>query len=355
MALPLWTTWSGNTIPPTGYQSAYARGQPGALASLRNEGLRARGRGFKSHRPHYPPNPPPSSEIATFAFHLNKNGYRDSTIRGTVHTLKALAHHVNLLDPESVKAHLAKAECSINRKAKICEDLDRFYKYKGTQWVKPHYQRVDVLPFVPTSQEVTDLIACLGPKMSVFAQLLKETGCRFGEGYNLRWQDINSENNTVTISALKGSYARQMKVSPKLIGLLNGLPKKWATHIFRNPRIETWKCSKRFRTEYMFQRRRASIKLNQPRLNLLSFKSLRHHYACRLYESTKDILFVQRQIGHRSLSNTVRYTRMVNFDSDEEYIVKAAQSKIEAEPLIQAGYQYVVTTPEGYMLFRKRK
>lgn len=191
--------------------------------------------------------------------------------------------------------------------------------------------------------------------MSVFALLLKETGCRFNEGFSLRWQDINIENNTVTITPLKGSYARQMKVSPKLMGLLNSLPKKWPTYVFRNHKIELWKSSKRFRTEYMFQRRRASIKLNQPRLNLVSLKSLRHYYACRLYESTKDILFVQRQIGHRSLSNTVRYARMVNFDAEDDFIVKAAENKSEAEPLIEAGYQYVVTTPEGYMLFRKRK
>jgi integrase len=111
-----------------------------------------------------------------------------------------------------VKAYLTRTECSINRKAKICEDLDRFYKYKEIQWVKPHYQRVDVLPFVPTTQEATDLIACLGPKMSVFALLLKETGCRFNEGYSLRWQDINIENSTATITPLKGS--RQCSIMP---------------------------------------------------------------------------------------------------------------------------------------------
>jgi hypothetical protein len=46
---------------------------------------------------------------------------------------------------------------------------------------------------------------------------------------------------------------------------------------------------------------------------------------------------------------------MVNFDAEEDFIVKAAKNKSEAEPLLEAGYQYVVTTPEGYMLFRKRK
>ena len=116
-----------------------------------------------------------------------------------------------------MKGYLVRAECSINRKGKICEDLDRFYRYKGIQWTKPNYQRIDTLPFVPTTQEANDLIACVGPKMSVFALLLKETGCRFNEGFGLRWQDINIENNTVTITPLKGSYARQMKVSAKLM------------------------------------------------------------------------------------------------------------------------------------------
>lgn len=57
--------------------------------------------------------------------------------------------------------------------------------------------------------------------------------------------------------------------------------------------------------------------------------------------TTKDILFVQRQLGHRILSNTVRYTNLVNFDSDDEFMVKAAKSKVE--PLIEAGYKFVVT------------
>jgi len=72
------------------------------------------------------------SGIATFAFYLKKNGYRDSTISGTVHTLKALAHNVNLLNPESVKAYLAKAECTTNRKGKVAEDLDGFYKARAS-------------------------------------------------------------------------------------------------------------------------------------------------------------------------------------------------------------------------------
>ncbi|MGA8856148.1 MAG: tyrosine-type recombinase/integrase [Candidatus Bathyarchaeia archaeon] len=162
----------------------------------------------------------------------------------------------------------------------MAEDLDRFYKYKGILWTKPNYQRIDTLPFVPSTQEVNDLIACLGPRMSVFTLLLKETGARFGEGFNLRWQDVNTEKNTVTITPLKGSNARQLRISPKLSSLLNSLRKKWPTHIFRNPKIDLCKSSKRFRNEFMFQRRRASIKLNQPRLNLTRSLCQLEYSAC---------------------------------------------------------------------------
>jgi hypothetical protein len=46
---------------------------------------------------------------------------------------------------------------------------------------------------------------------------------------------------------------------------------------------------------------------------------------------------------------------MVNFEAEDKFVAKAAKTKAEAEPLIEAGCQYVVTTPDGYMLFRKRK
>jgi hypothetical protein len=45
---------------------------------------------------------------------------------------------------------------------------------------------------------------------------------------------------------------------------------------------------------------------------------------------------------------------MVNFDAEDEYIVKAAKNRAEAEPLIETGYQYVAASPKGYMLFRKQ-
>jgi len=67
---------------------------------------------------------------------------------------------------------------------------------------------------------------------------------------------------------------------------------------------------------------------------------------------TKDILYVQQQLGHRSVLSTMRYQQLVNFESDD-YHVKTAQSLKEDEELVSAGFEYV--TERGVKIYRKRK
>jgi integrase len=62
---------------------------------------------------------------------------------------------------------------------------------------KPHYKKQDKLPFIPTEQEVDALIAGNRKKTACMLQLLKETGMRVGEAWNLRWKDIDYEKNSV--------------------------------------------------------------------------------------------------------------------------------------------------------------
>jgi hypothetical protein len=72
------------------------------------------------------------------------------------------------------------------------------------------------------------------------------------------------------------------------------------------------------------------------------------------YAKTKDILHVMKLLGHRDIQNTLVYTQLVNFESDE-YASKAARKSEDAAQLIEGGFEYVCTTPDGVMLFRKRK
>jgi len=59
-------------------------------------------------------------------------------------------------------------------------------------------------------------------------------------------------------------------------------------------------------------------------------------------------------LGHKSIMNTLVYTHLVDFE-DEEYLSQVAKTAREAQQYIEAGFDYVLTTPDDLMLFRKRK
>jgi hypothetical protein len=56
---------------------------------------------------------------------MKKQGYRPSTTRSCVNTLKAVAKKAELLDPEAVKTDLASANVTVGGKEKICQDPAR--------------------------------------------------------------------------------------------------------------------------------------------------------------------------------------------------------------------------------------
>jgi integrase len=177
------------------------------------------------------------SEIREFAFWMQKEGYRNSTIQSSVRALKSLARHANLLSPESVKTYLAGAELSEGRKEVLSEDLARFYKYKGMEFKKPRYRRIERLPFIPSETEIDQLISAVGYKTAAFLQLIKETGVRPGEGWNLRWKDIDTERLKVTIAPEKNSRPRQLRITSRLLAMLTALQHdKLTEFIFRNPK-----------------------------------------------------------------------------------------------------------------------
>jgi integrase len=294
------------------------------------------------------------SEIATFAFWMAKQGYADTTIRASVKTLKALGKHVNLLEPEIVKGHLTPLQVSETRKQKICEDLARFYKHKQIPFDKPHYRRIEVMPLLPLETEIDQLVSGLGKKSATFVLLLKETGMRLGEAWNLRWIDLDPEECTVRITPEKGSNARTLKISNRLSCMMNSLPRKWR-HVFRNSSIARENSLHTFRRHYVEQRRKIAQKVQNPRIEAITFKTMRHWRASTLYFKTKDLLLVKDTLGHKAIASTMKYTHLINQLSEEEYAVKGARNEAEAKPLIEVGFQYTVTTPDGIMLFRRRK
>lgn len=113
------------------------------------------------------------------------------------------------------------------------------------------------IPFIPTEQELDQMIAAAGKKVATFLQLLKETGARCGEISRLTWTDIDLQQKVVRIKPEKGSLPRMLPISKKASEMLNNLPKKSA-----NP----FPFARYMRSNFYIQRKRIAKKLGNPRL-----------------------------------------------------------------------------------------
>ena len=294
---------------------------------------------------------PSLQDLVNFLWHCRKAGLRESTLDGFGRILKHLARHVNLNNPEHVLNFIAVKDVSEARKEVIVNCYARYCEWKGLPFVKPNYRRVKKLPFVPQEVEVDMLVSALPRRLSVFCQLIKETGARPGEAWNLKWIDVNPQANTVTINKPeKNSNPRVVKVSSNLIARMFSLPRQ-TEYVFKsNPKAKLKTLTRKFQK----YKRQIAKELQNQRLNLISFLSLRHFKATMEYKRTKDILHVKELLGHVNIQNTLVYTHLVNL-GETEYICKVAKNSFEAQQLIEAGFEYVCTTPEGLMLFRKPK
>lgn len=71
------------------------------------------------------------------------------------------------------------------------------------------------------------------------------------------------------------------------------------------------------------------------------------------FHYTKNLILVQKTLGHKSINNTVKYTHLVHF-KDDEFDVATATIVEEAKELAATGFDYF-TMMNGIQIFRKPK
>jgi integrase len=289
-------------------------------------------------------------KIIEFLWWMKKEGYKESTIFSRGQRLKRFVNlNANLYHPEHIKEIIATQDTwSDARKEGMVYTYDLFAQWAGLNWIKPHYKPIRKLPFIPQEREIDDLIAGSNKQISAFLQIGKETGARAGEIFNLTWFDIDLQNKTINITPEKGSNPRILKISNRLIGMLSSFLNK-ETQIFTN-----YKSLKTLRRTFQRYRQRTAHKLGNPRIQKITFHTLRHWKATTEYHQTKDILHVMKLLGHRNIKNTLLYTQLIKQEENEEYISKVAQTIDEGRILIEAGFEYVCEI-QGAKLFRKHK
>jgi integrase len=293
-------------------------------------------------------------KLVEYTWFMRKEGYRPSTIKGRLETIKTLVNAgmgPQLLNPDAIKTFIAqRTTWEDGYKRNVVYAYTTLLTMHGLTWNPPRYKAPDKLPFIPLESELDQLITTTGKRMSIFLQGLKETGADPGELFAIKWIDINPENRTLAINyPVKGHKARILNVSSDYISRLNTLPKK-SEQVFQG-KIES------IRRNFEDQRRNAARKLNNPRLLEINFTTFRHWKATFEYHKTKDPYHVKRLLGHNSLRSTEIYINIeqaVFKDTNDQFHVKVAETLDEACKLLEVGFEYV-TDMNCKKLFRKRK
>jgi integrase len=305
-----------------------------------------------SNTPAFSQNPTTKTkDIIDYIFYLKKNGFSDATIKTRFKILKLMRkHNVDLDNPDAVKLFIAKRETWSNGHKQVAVYAYNHYtKMRNIEWQPPFYKNKPSLPFVPTEKEIDALINGCTKKISTTLQALKETGFRIGELWDCKWTDIDTEKSTIKCRAEKHGLPREVRISQKLINRLNALPKN-NEYIFSHTNLDSHRWN--------FDRQKTALakKLQNPRLKQVHFHTLRHYYATRLFNETKNLVLVKQKLGHRNINSTMVYTHIVEFDEEsQKYHHATAKDEKEAGELIDNGWTYICTTPQKIMMFRKRK
>ena len=285
-------------------------------------------------------------KILEYAVKRINQGCTEQGVKTYLYSLRTLKRNgVDLHDPENVKAVVSRMKVSNKTKKDLVSVYDSFLKFLGETWQKPKYVYSQKLPFIPLESEIDQLMAGCSKTIATVLQTLKETGARIGEVSGIKWEDIDFERNAISINyPEKGSNPRQVKVSSKLIAMLNRLPRKRET-VF----------AKKNQLSHVFyqQRKRIAHRLDNPRLRSIGLHTIRHWHATMEFHRTKNLLHVQNRLGHKNIKNTVIYTHLISFEGDE-YNSATAETTEEVCKLVEAGFEYVCET-NGVQIFRKRK
>jgi integrase len=290
-----------------------------------------------------------SALILDYAWQAKKRGLAEITIKQRVYKLKLLVKKgAHLTDPDSVLTVLATNNWTQANKRTFIIAYQSFAKTFEIKWQPPKTRVERKLPYIPTEEEISQLIAGCGKKTATFLQVLKDTAARTAEAVKIRWTDIDERSNIIRINnPVKGSLARIVKVTPNTIAMINNMPK--TSEFIFDPNPDTT------RKNFCKQRNRIARTLQNPRLKQIHLHTFRHWKATMEYHRTKNIKYVQQLLGHKKLENTDFYTQLLDFENDEWHVAHATNLE-EENKLIEAGFEYVrYSEKDEVAIYRKRK
>ena len=222
-----------------------------------------------------------------------------------------------------------------------------FCQTNDIKWNRPRYKHERKIPLIPTTENIYKIISATPTKYATIFTILEETGLEGQELATLQRKNIDIDQGIINVQGCKGHNSRSLKLTPKTADLLR-------TYLHKYKNDKPFPSSKNMGTIWQRVRKRVADKLNEPQLKLIPLRNLRHHYATKTYDKTRDILLVMQKLGHKKIETTMLYTQLLTFNEEEEYTVKTATNIKEATELLEHGFEYIQEI-DGIKLYRKRK
>ena len=126
------------------------------------------------------------------------------------------------------------------------------------------------------------------------------TGCRKGEALNLKWDDVDLQNDVIAIKGTKTKYDRYIPISRPLKELLNGIEKNQGLYVFNKTGAKLTDFKRSFHTA-----------CKNAGLKDLRIHDLRHVFASKMVMGGTSLYITGELLGHRTTQMTKRYSHLV--------------------------------------------
>ncbi len=249
---------------------------------------------------------------------MRLRNFSAQTKRTYIRYVAAFAKHFDQspehLGPEQARAfllHLVDRGLS-PRTVNLARCAIRFVEHVtlGREWSTPYiaYARREYrLPVVLSPSEVRRLLdAVVNLKYRTILATIYATGMRSSEATHLRFGDIDSERNLITVRQGKGLRDRHVMRSPALLKLLRAHWRRERPVYWLFPSADPSTPVGISTIRYVCKRASVDAGLSKR----VTPRTLRHCFATHLLEDGNDIRIIQELLGHRSLRTTARYTHV---------------------------------------------
>ncbi|MEM4362436.1 MAG: tyrosine-type recombinase/integrase [Candidatus Caldarchaeum sp.] len=282
-----------------------------------------------------------------------------STAQTTVHRLQRLLKWMGtdlsgLLEQEMVVDYiLSKPATSAGYRYNLLLVYTRFLKYAGERPIQKTLEalvaldrlRERRLPRVPSYTTcLAGLAALRGHTRTVYALALF-AGLRLSEALSLKWTQVDLNSRQIIIEkSEKRSEGSIIPIPDQLYDILQEARKA------ANDLVSGGVKSRSVQKTIMQLRKR----LKTEDAAFLTIKNLRHVFASRIYATTKDIVYTQRMLRHRSLLTTQKYVHMITSPRTFDVVALDPSDHQKISELLSNGFEVALQTRGKVYLRRPR-